>query len=123
MKVGPKNRRLGVGLIKTLINPPSFELGLMTRRKRAFLSLTPPNHFDAYSLDKYLHFVNFDMSETCLSVVGHFLIVSQEMRLILLYGLTSLYSQNTRKGMTPFSWRTPDAHLDVHNSKIIGVSK
>ena len=33
MKVGSKNWRLGMGLIKTLINLPSFELGLMVRPK------------------------------------------------------------------------------------------
>ena len=75
MKVGLKKRRLGVGLIKTLINLPSFALGLMTRRKHVFLSLTPPNHFDAYSMDKSLHFVHIGMSETFLSVVRHFLMV------------------------------------------------
>ena len=33
MKVGSKNRRLGVGLIKTLIDRPSFELGLIIGAK------------------------------------------------------------------------------------------
>ena len=36
MKVGSTNWRLGAGLIKTLINPPSFDLGLMVRRKTHF---------------------------------------------------------------------------------------
>ena len=75
MKVGSKNRRLGVRLIKTLINPPSFELGLMVGAKRAFLSVTPPNDFRVYSFDKSVSFVQSDMSETFLSVIGHFLMM------------------------------------------------
>ena len=55
-----------------LINLSSFEFWLMTRRKRVFLSLTPPTHFDAYSSDKSLHFVEFDVSETLLSANGNF---------------------------------------------------
>ena len=75
IKVGSKNRRLGVGLIKTLIKPPSFELGLIVDTKRAFVSVPPPDDFDAYSLDKVVHFVRSDMSETFLSVIGHFLMM------------------------------------------------
>ena len=45
----------------------------MVDAKRAFVSVTPPNDFDAYSLDKVVHFVRSDMSETFLSVIGHFL--------------------------------------------------
>ena len=36
MKVGSKNRCLGLGLIKMLINQPSFELGLMVGPKTRF---------------------------------------------------------------------------------------
>ena len=72
MKIGSKNRRLGVGLIKMLINSPSFELGLTVGLKCAFLSATPPDHFYAYSLDKSLHFVDFYVSQCFLSVIGHF---------------------------------------------------
>ena len=74
MKVGSKNRRLGVGLIKTLINPPSFELGLMVGPKMR-LSVTSPNGFHAYSFDKSVSYVQSDMSETFLSVRGHFLML------------------------------------------------
>ena len=70
-----KNRRLGVGLIKTLINSPKYELGLMFGAKRAFLSVTPPNDFRVYSFDKFVSFVQSDMSETLLSVIGQFLMV------------------------------------------------
>lgn len=45
----------------------------MVDAKRAFVSVTPPNDFDAYSLDKVVHFVRSDTSETFLSVIGHFL--------------------------------------------------
>ena len=45
----------------------------MVDAKRAFVSVTPPNDFEAYSLDKFVHFVRSDMSETSLSVIGHFL--------------------------------------------------
>ena len=78
MKIGSTNSRLGVGLIKMLINPPSFDLRLTVGPKRAFLSVTPPNHFYAYSLGKSLHFVESDVSETFLTVSGHFLTVGQE---------------------------------------------
>ena len=64
MKVGSKKLRLGVGLIKTLINTPSFELGLMVGAERAFLSVTPRNDFPAYSFDKSASFVHCGMSET-----------------------------------------------------------
>ena len=47
-----------------LINSLSFELGLMVGTKQAFLSVTPPNDFHTYSLDKFVHFVRSDMSET-----------------------------------------------------------
>ena len=40
MKIGSKNQRLGVGLIKMLINPPSFGLGLTVGFKGVFLSAT-----------------------------------------------------------------------------------
>ena len=49
MKVGSKNRRLEVGLIKALVNAPNFELALMVRA-----------------------FVESNMLETFLSVIGHF---------------------------------------------------
>ena len=75
IKVGSKNRRLGMGLIKTLINPPSFEFGLMVSAKRAFLSVTPSNDFWAYSFDESVSFVQSDMSETFLSVIRQFLMV------------------------------------------------
>ena len=61
--------------MKTLINPPSFELGLMVSAKRAFLSVTPPNDFLAYSFGKSVSFVQSDMSETFLSAIGQFLMV------------------------------------------------
>ena len=73
IKVGSKNRRLWVGLIKTLINPPSFELGLMLGANRALLSVTPPNDIHACTSDKSVHFVCSDTSETFLSVIGHVL--------------------------------------------------
>ena len=57
MKVGSKTRCLRVRLIKTLTNPPRFELGLMVGAKRAFLSVTRPNDFQAYSFDKSVNFV------------------------------------------------------------------
>ena len=80
IKVGSKNRRLWVGLIKTLINPPSFELGLMVDAKRAFVSVTPPNDFDAYSSDKVVHFVRSDMLKTFLSIIGHFCRCDRKMQ-------------------------------------------
>ena len=52
-----------MGLTKTLINPPSYELGLIVGAKRAFLSVTPPNNFCAYSFDKPVSFVQSDMSD------------------------------------------------------------
>ena len=58
-----------------LINPPSFELGIMVGLKRVFLSVTPPNNLYAYSLDKSLNFVDYYVSETFLSVSGYFLTV------------------------------------------------
>ena len=45
----------------------------MVDAKRAFVSVTPPNEFDAYFLDKVVHFVRSDTSETFLSVIGRFL--------------------------------------------------
>ena len=72
IKVRSTNRRLGVESIKMLINPPSFELGLMVDAKRAFVSVTPLNNFHAYSFDKSVSFVQSDMSETFLSVIGFF---------------------------------------------------
>ena len=45
----------------------------MVDAKRVFVSVTPPNDFDASSLDKFVHFVRFDMSDTFLFVIGHFL--------------------------------------------------
>ena len=53
-----------MGLIKTLINSFSFELGLIVGAKQAFLSLMPPNDFHAYSFDNSVQFVRSDMSET-----------------------------------------------------------
>ena len=47
-----------------LINPSSFELGLMIGAKRAFVSVTPPNYFQPYSFNKSVNFVRSDMSET-----------------------------------------------------------
>ena len=47
----------------------------MVDAKRVFVSVTPPNYFDAYSLDKVVHFVRSDMSETFLSVIGYFLMM------------------------------------------------
>ena len=47
----------------------------MIDAKRAFVSVTPPNEFDAYSLDKIVRFVRSDTSETFLSVIGHFLMM------------------------------------------------
>ena len=64
-----------MGLIKMLINTPSFDLRLTVGPKCAFLSVTPPNHFYAYSLDKSLHFVHFYVSECFLSIFGHFMTV------------------------------------------------
>ena len=58
-----------------LINPPTFELGLIVGAKRAFLSVTPPNNFCAYSFDRYVSFVQSDMSDTFLSAIGHFLVI------------------------------------------------
>ena len=75
MKVGSKTQHLGMGFIKTLINRPSFELGLMVGAKQAFLSVTPPNDFQAYSFNKAVNFVRSDMSETFLSVIGYFLMM------------------------------------------------
>ena len=72
MKVGSNNRRLGVRLIETLINVTSFELGLKVGAKRAFLNVTSPNDFRAYSLDKSANFVHTDISETFLILIGHF---------------------------------------------------
>ena len=69
IKVGSRNRRSGVRLTKTLIHPPSFELELMVDAKRSFVSVTLPNDFDAYFLDKFVHFVSSDMSETCLCII------------------------------------------------------
>ena len=51
----------------------------MVGLKRAFLSVTPPNNFYSYSLDKKsLHFVDSDVSETFLSVDGQFLTAWQK---------------------------------------------
>ena len=75
MKVGSKNQRLGVGLIKISINAFNFELGLMDGANRAFLGMTPPNGFCAYFFDKHVRFVQSNMSETCLSVIGHLLMM------------------------------------------------
>ena len=58
-----------------LINPPTFELGLIVGAKRAFLSVIPPNNFQAYSFDKSVNFVRSDTSETFLSVIGRFLMM------------------------------------------------
>ena len=57
--------------MKVLINPSISELGLTIRLKCAFLSATPANHFCSYFLDTYLHFVNYDVLEFILSVIGH----------------------------------------------------
>ena len=75
MKVGSKNRRLGVGLIKMLINASIFELGLMVGAKRAFLSVKPPNNFIAYSLDRSAILFRSDTSKTFLSLIGHVLMM------------------------------------------------
>ena len=45
----------------------------MVDAKRAFVGVTPPHDFERYSFDKVVHFVRSDTSETCLSVIGHFL--------------------------------------------------
>ena len=45
----------------------------MVDAKQAFVSVTPPNDFEAYSVDKFVYFVRSDMSKTFLSVIGHFL--------------------------------------------------
>ena len=58
-----------------LINPFSFEIGLMIGAKRAFLSVTLSDDFCSYSFDKSVNFVQSDMSETFLSVSGHFLMM------------------------------------------------
>ena len=58
-----------------LINALNFELGLMDGANRAFLSMTPPNGFRAYFFDKPVSFVQSNMSETFLSVIGHFLMM------------------------------------------------
>ena len=57
-----------MGLIKMLINTPSFDLRLTVGPKCAFLSVTPPNHFYAYSLDKSLHLVDVGVSENLSDV-------------------------------------------------------
>ena len=44
----------------------------MVDAKRAFVSVTPPDDFESYSVDKVVHFVCSDMSETVLSIIGHF---------------------------------------------------
>jgi len=53
----------------------NFELGLMDGANRAFLSMTPPNGFRAYFFDRSVSFVQSNMSETFLSVIGHFLMM------------------------------------------------
>ena len=45
----------------------------MVDAKRAFVSVTPPDDFESYSVDKVVHSVCSDMSETFLSIIGHFL--------------------------------------------------
>ena len=90
MKAGSKNWHLG--LIKTLINPPSFHLGLMISATRACLSVTPPNDFRAYSFDKSFSCVQSDMFETFLSNTGQILMEWQKILVIVIYGQTSLYS-------------------------------
>ena len=79
-----------MGLIKMLINTPSFDLRLTVGPKCVFLSVTPPNHFYAYSLDKSLHFVHFYVSECFLSIFGHFMTVLQKIVVIVIYGRPSL---------------------------------
>ena len=50
----------------------SFEFGLIVSSKRPFLSVTPTKNFSACSFDKIVSFVQSGMSETFLSVIGHF---------------------------------------------------
>ena len=62
----------------------------MVGTKQEFLGVTPPNIFYAQSFDTSVHFVNFDMSETFLSIIGHFFKVRQKVVVILIYGQPSL---------------------------------
>ena len=66
----------------------------MVSAKRAFLSVTPSNDFWAYSFDESVSFVQSDMSETFLSVIGQFLLVRQKIVVIIIYGQASLYQYN-----------------------------
>ena len=57
----------------------------MLSAKQAFLSVTPPNNFRAYSFDKSVSLVQSDMSETFLSVIGQFSMVLQKILVIIIY--------------------------------------
>ena len=85
MKVESKNRRLGERLIKTLINPPIFELGLMFSAKRTFLSVTPPNDFRSNSFGKSVSFVQSNMSKKVSFIIGTFSMVLQKVLVIIIY--------------------------------------
>lgn len=79
------------GIYQNANKSTSFELGLTTGVKCVILSLTPPNHFYAYSSEKYLHFVNFDVPKILLSVVKHVLTLWQKSVVLLNKGLTIVY--------------------------------
>ena len=66
------------GDTEMIINQISLELESIGGFQHAFLGCIMLNDFDTYSLDKCLHFVGFDMSETFLFTDGLFLIVRQK---------------------------------------------